>query len=77
MTGVLQDVHARTDWIPGTIPILRQVITGLRSLTLHGECLYADPIRDPEHAHHVMAIHAGHRCQRYQLAADYAIEARP
>ncbi|MGK8522191.1 hypothetical protein ACRS6B_11835 [Nocardia asteroides] len=45
---------------------------GLRRLEIYPPaCKWADPLRGRSHAHHVMAIHAGHRCPRYAMAVDY------
>lgn len=51
---------------------LRRVAVGLRRLEIYpAACRWTDPLRGRSHAHHVMAIHAGHRCPRYSMAAEY------
>ena len=77
MAATLQQLHAKTHFAGSDMHLLQQLANGLRRLDTHGPCHYSDPIRGYSHAHHVMAIHAGHRCDRYQVAADYAMEARP
>ncbi|WP_459548826.1 hypothetical protein [Nocardia sp. X0981] len=69
-----QDDHQATD-----ISFLKRVAAGIRAIpdypTPH--CRSRDPLRGYAHAHQVMAVHAPHRCPRYEMAAEYAAGVRP
>ncbi|MEU1526337.1 hypothetical protein ABZ413_29490 [Nocardia rhamnosiphila] len=69
-------LNADTDWADIDLPILHRLFTGLRPREMPREmppeCLYTDPIRDASHANHVMDLHRGHNCARWDMAAAYA-----
>lgn len=78
MAATLRLLHAGKTWVTDDPRILRQIADGLRTLdhpTPH--CGNESPIGGYAHAHQVMAVHAGHRCPRYEAALEYAAKARP
>lgn len=78
MAATLKLLQAGTPWVTDDPNILRRVADGLRALdspTPH--CRSRDPLRGYAHAHQVMAVHAPHRCPRYEMAAEYAAGVRP
>lgn len=58
-------------WHTRNRDLLERVAAGLRHLDYPAACKSTDPIRGRAHAIHVMADHAGHRCPRFRLAAQY------
>lgn len=78
MAATLRLLHTGKSWVTDDPRVLRQIANGLRALdypTPH--CGNADPIGGYAHAHQVMAIHAAHRCPRYEAALEYTAKARP
>lgn len=65
-------------WVADDPAILRRLVDGLRALPADpptGHCCCSrEPIRGFAHAHRLMDVHAGHRCPRFDTAADYAAE---
>lgn len=63
-------------WNTRNRSLLNRVVAGLRALDCPSVCACAEPIRGYAHAHQVMDAHRGHRCSRYDFAAEYAVRAR-
>ncbi len=57
--------------------LMERIAAGLRALDSPAVCRSQAPVRGYAHAHQVMAVHARHRCPRYDLAVRYAQRARP
>lgn len=57
--------------------LLERILAGLRAVEWPAPCRSTVALRSYAHAHQVMAVHSGHRCPRYRMAADYAMEVRP
>lgn len=57
--------------------LMERITAELRALDYPDRCRSQEPIRGYAHAHQVMAVHARHRCPRYELAARYTQQARP
>jgi hypothetical protein len=73
MATTLRILEGGKTWIDGELPILRALAAGLRSLNYpSGQCRFTDPIRGYAHAHHVMDLHRGHSCPRWDMAVSYA-----
>lgn len=72
MTAAASDQLISMRWDTG-LSVLHRISAGLKALD-NGECHYADPIRSLSHAHHVMHLHRGHCCARYEMAAHYTME---
>ncbi|NKY58441.1 hypothetical protein [Nocardia flavorosea] len=78
MAATLRLLHTGKSWVTDDPRILQQIADGLRALeypTPH--YANAEPIGGYAHAHQVMAVHAAHRCPRYEAALDYTAKARP
>ena len=64
-------------WHNRNLDLLHRLAAGLRALDHPVGCRATEPIRGYAHAHQVMAVHAGHRCPRYDQALRRAQQARP
>lgn len=67
----------RRIWHNRNRALMERIAAGLRALDRPPGCKSQDPMRGYAHAHQVMAVHAGHRCPRYDLAARYTQQVRP
>lgn len=75
MTAALAELPLPAEYDTG-LSILQRISAALRAADC-GECGYSDPIRDLSHAFHVISLHRGHACARFEMAAHYARETPP